>query len=181
MSIIAIILAGGKSSRMGQDKGLMRYHGKSMILHIIEAVKESVDAIYISTSNADYKKFGYKLISDDNPDKGPLGGIVSVMDKIKADEYIILSCDVPHIERDYLNELVLAAKDYDVTLTIKDDRIHPLIAVYNQSALNHLKEQLALDNLKMTTAIEGLKINYHLAKKWPVQLVKNINTKKDIS
>ena len=64
MQATGIILAGGKSSRMGEDKGLVLLNGKPMIQYVIEALKEVVSDIIIISNNASYNKFRVPVYSD---------------------------------------------------------------------------------------------------------------------
>ncbi len=75
MQATGIILAGGKSSRMGEDKGLVLLNGKPMIQYVIEALKGVVSDIIIISNNASYNKFGIPVYPDIIKDKGPVGGI----------------------------------------------------------------------------------------------------------
>ena len=77
MSLTAIILSGGKSTRMGQDKGLMEIKGKPMIQYVIDNITPVCSQIIISANQDEYKKFGYPVINDNIMDTGPAGGIGS--------------------------------------------------------------------------------------------------------
>ena len=63
-TITGIILAGGQSSRMGSDKGLISFNGSLFIEHVIKALKPLVKNIIIVSNNPDYDTFGYKRVSD---------------------------------------------------------------------------------------------------------------------
>jgi molybdopterin-guanine dinucleotide biosynthesis protein A len=180
MRIAAIILAGGKSRRMGQDKGLMSYQGKVMVSFVLEAVQSITDDICIMTANKAYAQFGYPIVKDEVDEKGPLGGIVSGMNYVNAEKYIVLSCDTPNITSAFLSELIAASDNVDVCFPKNGDRIHPLIGIYSRSALNHLKEQLALNQLKMMNAMDGLNVHLFDANTWSEELFKNINAKEDL-
>lgn len=177
----AVILAGGQSSRMGQDKGLMQYKGVPMVQHIIQAVQPITNRIHVITANTAYQKFGYPVFPDKIPNKGPLGGIVTGLLKCETDRTIILTCDTPQIRTDDLKELMEAADAHEVCIPVQSGRIHPLTGIYRRSALNHLKEQLALNVLKMTTALTGLDVQHFNADHWPKEVLKNINSKADLS
>ena len=180
MEIGAVILAGGKSSRMGEDKGLITYKGKPMVQWSIEAVAPITSKIVIVSSNPSYQKFNVPVIEDQIPDQGPLGGIVSGMEYLQTDKAIILPCDTPHISTDLLLELLQEGAYNAVCIPQKNGRIHPLTGIYNHSILNHLKEQLALSRLKMTRAMEGLDVKHFIADHWPENALKNINTPNDL-
>ena len=75
-TVTGIILAGGKSLRMGTDKGLLSLKGKSFISHICDALKPIVgEHILIVSSNADYDALGYTRVEDLIEDKGPVSGL----------------------------------------------------------------------------------------------------------
>ena len=78
-NISGYILAGGKSSRMGSDKGLMLLNKKAVIQHAIEQLEKSVKNIFIISNNIEYEKFGFKLIPDLIKDIGPAGGIYTAL------------------------------------------------------------------------------------------------------
>ena len=95
MKYTAIILAGGKSSRMGSDKGLVLLNGKPMISYIIEILKKMQIPIIIISNNENYKQFGLPVFADIIKEKGPLGGIYTGLKNSKTESNIIVSCDVP--------------------------------------------------------------------------------------
>ena len=101
--ITAFILAGGKSQRMGTDKGLLPLAGKPFVSHICEAVKSIVgENIVIVSSNADYDFLGYKRIEDLVSDKGPVGGIYTALQYSRAKLNFILSVDAPLVSAELL-------------------------------------------------------------------------------
>ena len=106
MKIQGIVLAGGKSSRMGQEKGLVKFRGKPLVEYAVEALSGICDSVVISTANPGYAYMGLTLIEDEIPDCGPLGGIYSCMKQEKADLFLVLSCDLPFVTPDLLSHLV---------------------------------------------------------------------------
>jgi molybdopterin-guanine dinucleotide biosynthesis protein A len=75
MELSGIILAGGKSSRMGQDKGLMLFRGKQMVQYSIELLNLFTSQILISSNNQEYNQFGFPVVSDIYKECGPIGGL----------------------------------------------------------------------------------------------------------
>ena len=102
MQATGIILAGGKSSRMGEDKGLVLLNGKPMIQYVIEALKEVVSDIIIISNNASYNKFRVPVYSDIIKDKGPVGGIYTGLYHSTTELNFCISCDVPMISSDFI-------------------------------------------------------------------------------
>jgi len=109
--ITGIILAGGKSSRMGTDKGFVLYKNKSFIQHIIEALQPLVDEIIIVSNNPDYDIFGLKRVSDLIENAGPLAGVYTGLDYSETENNLVISCDVPLINSETLTLLIDGIED----------------------------------------------------------------------
>jgi molybdopterin-guanine dinucleotide biosynthesis protein A len=185
MKISAFILAGGKSSRMGSDKGLVVFRRKKMVQHVINKLMDSgfTDPVIVS-NNYDYKEFGLEVIEDVIKDKGPLGGIYSALMHSKTDLNLIISCDVPFIQTKVIELLINNIEDQAVTVLCHDYQIHPLIGVYNKKVLKNLKRHLDEDNLKVLSFIQfcGVKIidTNDYFKDLSINCFENINTKNDL-
>jgi molybdopterin-guanine dinucleotide biosynthesis protein A len=178
--INVIILAGGKSSRMGEDKGLMTLFGKPMIGYVIDRARELTSDILIVSNNEDYQRFGLQVVKDEIPDKGPLGGIYSGLKASKSTMNIILSCDVPYIKTGLLKYLLYQSEGYDVTVPIHEERIHPLIGIYSKNILPSIERNIITGKLKVTDAFKGLKLNVVEANEFDEIEFKNLNSKQDI-
>jgi len=86
------VLAGGASSRMGKDKGLCEFKGKSLVYYAIEALLPICDTIIISSNNTeDYQKFGFDVVVDQHKNIGPIGGIYSSLHKSITQHNLILN------------------------------------------------------------------------------------------
>ena len=102
-NITGIVLAGGKSSRMGLDKGLINMNNQTFIEAIINAMRPLVGDIIIVSNNSDYDQFGYLRINDLIKDSGPMAGLYSGLYFSQSDYNLVLSCDIPFIKTDVLN------------------------------------------------------------------------------
>ncbi len=150
MEYNAIILAGGKSSRMGTDKGLITIGDKSMIEFIINELKASkIKDILIVSNNLEYKKFGLPVFPDIIKDKGPLGGIYTGLTKSSRLRNIVLSCDIPLISSKIINHLIDISAEFPLMVTKYEDKIHPLIGVWDASLIPSIGEDLIEDRLKL--------------------------------
>jgi molybdopterin-guanine dinucleotide biosynthesis protein A len=155
--ITAIILAGGKSSRMKEDKGLMYFRGKMLVEHVITSVRKITDKIIIITANPDYRELGYPCFEDEMKEKGPLGGIMTGLVHSSTEKNLVIGCDMPFLSPKILNGLIKNCEGLDALLAGHMGRMEPLCAVYDRSCLFHLRSQLEQNQLKITTALEGLK------------------------
>lgn len=176
----AIILAGGKSSRMGEDKGLMLFNGKPMIQFILDEVNQIATQIFIVTSNPDYLSFGYPTIPDLIENKGPLAGIVSGLSHSTSTYNWVLSCDIPYITTELLLKLKIEIGDFDVILAKKNGQVHPLIGCYKKDCLVSLNEQLNLDQLKLMNALSHLNVKEFDAVDFDEKCFQNLNSKADL-
>jgi molybdenum cofactor guanylyltransferase len=176
-----IILAGGKSQRMGTDKGLLPLNGKPFITHIYDAMKPIFgDNIVLVSSNSDYDAFGYNRIEDLIADKGPIGGLYTALKQSKTKLNLVLSVDVPLITTELLQWLVDNHDDsFLITQVQVGEKTSPLVAVYDRALKTILGEHLAGNQLKLRGLIDD--VNHQTIKvpqKWVGQ-VQNINTDED--
>lgn len=155
--LTAVILAGGKSSRMKQDKGLIVLYGKMMIEHVIEKVKEITCNIIIITKNPTYRRFGYPCFSDIYPDAGPLGGIYTGLVHSATEKNLVVGCDTPFLSVAVLNALKNKSLDEDVLVTVQQGKAEPLFAIYDRKCIPHFKERIKKRKLKIIDAIQELK------------------------
>jgi molybdenum cofactor guanylyltransferase len=180
MERTAIILAGGNSLRMGEDKGLMLVNGKPMIEHIIDTVKGVVEEIIIISNNEEYDRFGYPVYPDQIKGKGPLGGIYTGLLHSKTQLSLVLSCDIPYVNDNLLNLLISHSEGYDVTIPQKDGVTHQLMGVFSKRCLITFKNAIDDNDLKLKTLFEKLNLNIVDASQFSGRLFTNVNQKDDI-
>ena len=155
-SITAIILAGGKSTRMKTEKGLVSFRGKMIVEHVIEALNKITHHIIIVTANPAYKQFGFPCFEDEMQNKGPLGGIYTGLVHSTAQKNLVVGCDMPLISVNVLSDLVNNSSDEDVLLTEHLGKAEPLCSVYDKNCIPHFKSLLEQNHLKITDALKGL-------------------------
>jgi molybdopterin-guanine dinucleotide biosynthesis protein A len=155
--ITVIILAGGKSSRMKEDKGLVIFKGKKLVELIIDTANKITNNIIIITANPDYKQFGYPCFRDEMPDKGPLGGIYTGLLHSQTRKNLFLGCDMPFLTEKLLTELVNQCGEEDVLLTEHKSLAEPLCSVFDKNCMAHISHLLEQNQLKITDALAGLK------------------------
>lgn len=184
MTVTAIILAGGNSSRMGEDKGLLNLNGTTMISHVINTLKEITDDIHIISNNNEYEKFGLSVHCDIIPNMGPIGGLYTGLLCSNSEVNIVVSCDSPFVSSSFLNNLLLLSDNFDVTVPAYNDTVHPMIGIYNQRIIKTLKQQIDSNDLKLMLTIE--KVKHQIIKFSSLDsdidpiIFSNINTKQDL-
>ncbi|PKB15846.1 molybdenum cofactor guanylyltransferase [Flavobacterium sp. 5] len=180
-NVTAIILAGGKSERMGTDKGLLDLNGKPFITHICDALKPIVGSnILIISSNKEYDAFGYTRVEDIIENKGPVGGLYSALNASKTKVNLVLSVDVPFVSTELLEWLVASHDEtFMVTQTTIGDKTSPLVGVYDRSMRVVFGEHIAGKQLKLRTVIDDVKHQtITVPEEWNNQ-VQNINTQEE--
>ncbi|MBL7765777.1 MAG: molybdenum cofactor guanylyltransferase [Chitinophagaceae bacterium] len=160
MSLNIYILAGGKSSRMGQDKGLLQMQDKPIVQHLIETVKPLSDKIWIITENEDYLSMGIPLLKDTLPNIGPAGGIDTILQHSTARQNLILSCDMPFVVSDAL-EVFLKQDPSNITIA----KLHGYPEVFPGIYPSHCAA------LWRTTVLSGVYKMSELISKFPTTFV----------
>lgn len=176
MNVGAIILAGGKSSRMGTDKGLLSLNGKPMVAHVMDILKPITDDIIIISNNVAYEVFGVPVYEDLIKDAGPLAGIYTGLKHSKHDKNIVVSCDVPFVSEKLLHYLINSCKNYDVTIPIKNNKTHQVIGLYDKKCVPIFKNELYNNQLKMKVALEKINLNIVDANQFDEKEFINVNT-----
>ena len=142
--LAGIILAGGKSVRMGRDKALLPYGSGTLIEHVAKRLGGIATPLVIVADRADkYRVPGVPTIADEYPDCGPVGGIVTGLAAAGQGTHFVVACDMPLFHPYILCYMAdLATANYDVVYPIIAERAEPLCAVYRHTALEPLREFL---------------------------------------
>ncbi len=157
--IVAIVLAGGGSSRMGSDKALLNLKGATFLDQVYRAVKDEVSEVIISSNNSLHEIEGVRRIEDLVQNTGPLMGIYSCMEVSTSKFFLVLSCDSPLIKKELINFLVQNHDEtFDGSLLKDGDQNYPLIGIYNQGAMISLKSYLDSGKRSVFGFLENLKV-----------------------
>lgn len=157
MELTAIILAGGKSSRMGQDKGLMIYRGKRFVENAIDACSKITSGILISANNSEYDVLGYETVRDNYEGLGPIGGLEAALSRSKTSDNIVCPCDMPGIHAGLFNKILhKKGNNHAVVVARGDGKIFPVLGYYNKSALPVIRAQIEKKDYKLQSLLEKL-------------------------
>jgi molybdopterin-guanine dinucleotide biosynthesis protein A len=142
-NISGIILSGGKSSRMGSDKGLIRYNGQLLIELSLQRIKSYCNEVLISANNDEYKILGYPVIHDKIKNIGPIGGISSSIRKAKNEKVIITACDIPEMDSEIIHSLVNLGSQADIVfLALPSGKIQSLPLVLSKKSFGIIESQI---------------------------------------
>ncbi len=180
-NITGIILAGGKSSRMGTEKGLIIYKNKPFVEHIIEAMSPLVDNIIIISNNKAYESFGFKCYEDLIKNTGPLAGIYTGLRYSKTDYNLIVSCDIPLVKTIVLQKLIDQKNDASEVIQLQSQgKNMPLIALYKKSCEVIFMEELHQNQKKVQKALKKCNVKTVVIDESLEQVTANINTPEDL-
>lgn len=177
-----IILAGGKSTRMGTDKGILKYKNKAFIQYSIEALQNIVDEIIIVSNDVKHDIFNLKRFPDLIKNSGPLAGIYTGLYYSKTENNIIITCDVPQINQSIL-ELLIDTKNesFDVIQLRSEQKNMPLIAHYKKRNNSHFLKALGNGERRMNSVLKNLNVKTITVSKTDEKYLKNINTPKEFT
>lgn len=129
--ISVVIQAGGESSRMGRDKGLVPLAGRPMIEHILTRVDGLGGELLITTNDPDdYEYLGIPLASDEVPGAGALPGLYTALSASKGNTVLLIACDMPFVNRLLLEYLLSLAHEGDVIVPRWNGMYQTMHAVY---------------------------------------------------
>jgi molybdenum cofactor guanylyltransferase len=141
--ILGLVVCGGHSSRMGQDKGLLNYHGRPQRYYLYHLLKEICNEVFISCNKQQANEIPteYKTIIDreEFEDRGPLTALLSAHKVFPSMSLLVLGCDYPLVEKKDLEVLLQQSKGVSVIYKNNETGfIEPLIALYSVFSLNEL-------------------------------------------
>lgn len=137
--LYGLILAGGASSRMNQNKSLIEYHHEPQWLHLYKLLTNTCEQTFISCNESNVELYSEKpVLLDVLKGYGPLSGIISALLKFKNTAILVLACDLPLIDESSINQLIEerdASKMATTFLNPESNYLEPLITIYEPGAL----------------------------------------------
>ncbi|MDH3446248.1 MAG: molybdenum cofactor guanylyltransferase, partial [Deltaproteobacteria bacterium] len=145
----AVILSGGKSSRMGRPKALLPFDDEPLIVHIVRDLKRVfAEAVVVAAPGQELPALPVALVRDEVAYQGPVGGIYYGLKASTKEVCFVTSCDAPFLSLPLIAHLLSQISDCDVVVPYWQERFQPLHAVYRTSVLPLLKEQLERGELR---------------------------------
>ncbi|MYL32819.1 NTP transferase domain-containing protein [Pontibacillus yanchengensis] len=157
----AIVLAGGESRRMGQNKALLSLYGKPMITHVVEEIERFTSSIVISTNEPNLFSFlSYLKVEDHYKGLGPLAALESAMAQSEEEWFLVAACDMPFINHKIYNEVFQNRGLYKAVVPVYDGRIQPMSALYHKDLYPLIVQLLEANNLRMVDLLNLTSTNY---------------------
>ncbi|MEZ4810933.1 MAG: NTP transferase domain-containing protein [Allomuricauda sp.] len=145
--LYGLVLAGGKSTRMGSDKGLLTYHDVPQQEHLYFLLEQICDAVFLSVRKEQRQSIPerFNLIVDKDEYRGPFNGMLSAHAEHTEVAWLVLACDLPLMDREALEKLVEqrdATKSATSFATKKTGLPEPLITIWEPKGLKKAMEYL---------------------------------------
>lgn len=183
----AVILAGGKSRRMGFDKQFLQIKNHYLLCHHGEQLAKLFDQIIVVTNTPElYRDTPFVLVSDELPDQGPLGGIHIGLKTASSRQVYFLACDMPNINLNYIRFMQQRLQDGPNTACITrfGDWIEPFNAFYARELVPDIENYLSLGQHSLFKFLKNQNTHYvsesearHYSPDWSMFL--NLNTRED--
>ncbi|ARF17877.1 molybdenum cofactor guanylyltransferase [Sporosarcina ureae] len=152
MKTVGVLLAGGQSRRFGSPKAFATHEGHSFYQYSLEALRPICDDIVVVTRPEFQEQFPDSVhVTTDlaaYAGMGPLAGILSAMELMEADRYVVLPCDMPFIEASIMKRLMELHKGDISSVTVEGKR-HPLVSVWDARVKPTIKQALRDSNRRV--------------------------------
>ena len=165
---------------MGSDKALLPFRGRTLVEHVAAEVRQAAGTVAIIGDPGRYGHFGIRVLPDERPGFGPLGGVITALASEKAEWSLVVGCDLPGLTAALLVELLdaaHAAAGHKCLVPRSPVGLEPLCAVWHISSLPKLRCALEAGHLKMKEVVFEIETRV-----WPVadaRLFRNVNTAGD--
>lgn len=185
MNISAVLLAGGESRRMGQDKATLLFRGKSLWEVQLDLLRNlQPEEIFVSArSDPPWRSAEVQFVSDEPPSRGPLSGLTAALARIQTDHLLALAVDMPLMTGEYLRSLCDQIETGCGVLPMIGERAEPLAAIYPKNAHVELVAALfgtefSLQSLTKNLAESG-KLRLVQVRKEEEEIFRNFNELSD--
>ena len=154
----AIVLAGGRSSRMGTSKAMLPFDGEPLIAHIVRTLRPHVgEIVIVAAPGQELPSLPATVVHDEIAFQGPVGGLTYGLHAITSALSFVTSCDSAFISVPLVSHLLATADAFDVVVPRWEGRLQPLVAVYRRSVLPVLEAQLARGELRPVSLFDKVR------------------------
>jgi molybdenum cofactor guanylyltransferase len=187
-ALTGLILAGGRSLRMGRDKASLEFDGEALVARVARRLAACCDQVLIASGDGErlgWVGLGLPQVPDAVPDRGPLGGIVAGLEAASNELVAVVAVDMPFANADLFRLLAADRTDEDAVVPVGVGGPEPLHAVYARTAIVPLSACLDAGVLSVRRALEGLRVRYVEEELWRAadpsgRFASNVNLPNDL-
>lgn len=154
--LTGIILAGGKSSRMGSEKGLLQLGHTTMIEWTIAILRQFCNRIIISSNSQFYSHLNYEIVADFYSQSGPMAGLHAGLMASETDHNLVLSCDMPFVHAPIIERLIGSVDQNLAAVACINNIPIPVCGYYHRKVLPLIESELDKGLLKMNGFIHNI-------------------------
>ena len=158
MKVSAVLLVGGKSSRMGQDKATMLFRGEPLWKTQLDHLRRLRPKEILISAQTDpaWRPSDTEFVADQQPSRGPLSGIAAALSRIRTNHLLVLAIDVPFMTESYLGNLCERVEPGRGVVPAIDNRFEPLAAVYPHDAYVDFAGAFSGNDLSLQSLVKKL-------------------------
>ncbi|AHF06373.1 Molybdopterin-guanine dinucleotide biosynthesis protein A [Desulfitobacterium metallireducens DSM 15288] len=187
LEMTGIVLAGGKSSRMGKNKAFLEFDGKPLIEKNLAILETLFSEVLISSNTPElYKSYQEKVVQDRYSGSGPFGGLHACLEESRTEYAFFVACDIPILDPALIQYMASLTEGYECVVPRTEDGMHPLFSFYNKSCLPKIEDFLKVGHFKVIDLFPFLSVRYVEEKELarfgdPRLLMCNVNTPEEWS
>ncbi|HEY8550784.1 MAG TPA: molybdenum cofactor guanylyltransferase [Vicinamibacterales bacterium] len=157
-SAAAIVLAGGRSSRMGRPKALLPFAGEPLLVHVVRTVRSVVDEVVVVASpDQQLPDVPALIVRDGVAFQGPVAGLTYGLEALSAKVAYVTSCDAVFLDPRVMRLVLARIEGHDAAVPVWNGRLQPLHAAWRRTVLPHLGERLAAGDLRLTDVLDAVR------------------------
>ena len=176
----AVILAGGKSRRMGQDKLSLKIGDSTLLQSIVTRFSQNFK-VYLSVADVSkYPEIMAERIADIHQGAGPIGGLYAALMAIPADGVFLTAADLPNATAEAALRVCELSRGFDAgVIRLPDGRLEPLFGFYSKQLLDLCGQLIEQGDYRMTEILRADRVRFiapaELGERWHTNLMRNIN------
>ncbi len=166
LDVTGVILAGGKSTRMGRDKATLDFDGMPLYRRTFELLKNLFPAVLLAGDRPELALPGLKVVPDRYPGSA-LGGLYTALSNAETPWVFVTACDMPLIDPKVIEALLVLRQGYDVVVPSTSGGLEPLFACYHRNCLEPMRQMLEQGQYRIFDFYQQLSTRYVLERELP--------------
>ena len=156
-----IVLAGGRSFRLGTDKAFLEIGGQPLIERVVERmIKIGDEVLLVTNTPKQFAYLGLRMVGDVQPGQGALGGVYSGLLAVRNEYSVVVACDMPFLDLKLLRYMILLTPGQDVVIPRIGGMLEPLHAIYSRACLRPIERVLARGGRRIVEFFPEVQVRY---------------------
>jgi len=156
----AIVLCGGRGTRIGRDKASLPFGPETLLARVVRLVREVADDVVLVAREGQPLPAGFEAARDPAEGLGPLAGIAVGLGEVRGERALVVACDMPLLRAPLARRLIERSDGVEACVPVVDGYPVPTCAVYARSAAGRARELLALRELRPRAFLESVRTRY---------------------